>query len=199
MKKYNIIYADPAWSYKNYNYAKTKTGLKAKRGVVKEYNTMSIQEICELPVSEIADDNCMVFLWVTYPLLLDCMMVFKAWGFEYKTCGFVWVKTNKRTNPTQLSFLPQESFDSFWGMGNWTRSNTELCLIGIKGKPQRINADVHQIVYAPIDKHSKKPSEVRDKIVRLCGDLPRVELFARKATKGWDVWGNEVESSIVLE
>jgi len=83
-------------------------------------------------------------------------------------------------------------------MGRWTRSNAEICLLGVKGNPKRLNADVHSIIYAPIDKHSKKPKETRDRIIRLVGDLPKVELFARQATKGWDVFGNEVETSIVL-
>ena len=78
------------------------------------------------------------------------------------------------------------------GMGNWTRSNPELCLLAIKGKPKRISASVHSVIDTPIERHSKKPDIVRDKIVSLCGNLPRIELFARQKTEGWDVWGNEV-------
>lgn len=190
MKKYKIIYADPAWSYDD----------KAlnRGGALRHYNTMTIDEIKALPVADISDKDCALFMWATFPKLQEALDVIKAWGFEFKTCAFVWIKTNKRTNVTQLSFLPQESFDSFWGMGRWTRSNAEICLLGVKGKPKRMNADVHQIIYAPIDKHSKKPIETRDKIIRLCGDLQKVELFARKTAEGWDVWGNEVECSIKL-
>jgi len=97
-----------------------------------------------------------------------------------------------------LSFLPSDSFDSFWGMGRWTRSNAEICLLAVKGKPQRLNADVHSVIYAPIDKHSKKPKETRERIIRLIGDLPRVELFARQKSEGWDIWGNELENSLTL-
>jgi N6-adenosine-specific RNA methylase IME4 len=199
MDKYQIILADPAWSYKNYNYSETKDGNKAKRGVVKEYSTMSIEDIRALPVNEIADDNCVLFLWCVYALLPECISVMAAWGFEFKTCAFVWVKTNKNTNVNQLSFLPVESFDTFWGMGNWTRSNTELCLLGVKGNPKRINADVHQLIYAPIGKHSKKPKETRDRIVRLMGDLPRVELFARQKTEGWDCMGFDIDGKDLKE
>jgi N6-adenosine-specific RNA methylase IME4 len=186
-KKYNIIYADPAWSYddKSLN----------RGGALRHYQTMSIEEIKALPVSDIAADNCALFMWATFPKLSEGLETIKAWGFEYKTCAFVWVKTNKKTDVTQLSFLPQDNFDSFWGMGRWTRSNAEICLFAVRGKPQRVNADVHQIIYAPIDKHSKKPAETRDKIIRLCGDLPRVELFARQTATGWDVWGNEVSTT----
>lgn len=198
-KKYQIIYADPAWSYKNYNYAVTANGLKAKRGVVKEYSTMAVEDICTLPVSELADENATLFIWATFPLLQECFEVIRAWSFEYKTCAFVWVKINKRTNPNQASFFPVESFDSFWGMGNWTRSNAEVCLLATKGKPKRESAAVHQIIYAPIGRHSEKPNEVREKIVQLCGDLPKIELFAREKVLGWDSWGNEIEADIDLQ
>jgi len=189
-KKYNIIYADPAWSYDDPSLN--------RGGALRHYQTMTIEDIKNLPINDISALDSILFMWATFPKLQEGLDVIKAWGFEFKTCGFVWVKTNKRTNPEQLSFLPSESFDSFWGMGRWTRSNAEICLIGTKGKPQRQNADVHSVIYAPIDKHSKKPKETRDKIVRLCGDLPRVELFARQKAEGWDSWGNEVKNDVNL-
>ena len=108
------------------------------------------------------------------------MEVIDAWNFEYKACAFTWIKKNK-IKPTW-----------FMGMGSWTRANAELCLLATKGKPQRINAGVHSVVDTPIERHSKKPDCVRDRIVELCGDLPRIELFAREKTEGWDAWGNEV-------
>jgi len=83
-------------------------------------------------------------------------------------------------------------------MGNWTRSNTEDCLLAIRGKPIRISASVHQIIQSPIGRHSEKPMETKDRIVQLMGDLPRIELFARQKVEGWDCWGNEVESDIEL-
>ena len=172
-KKYNIIYADPAWSYKD----KASAG---KRGASYKYETQSQNWICNLPVQDIAADNCILFLWITMPKLNEVMEVIESWGFEYKTCGFTWVKKNKK----------KDSW--FWGMGRWTRANAELCLIATKGKPKRINAAVHSIIDTPIERHSKKPSVVRDKIVELVGDLPRIELFAREKVKGWDCWGNEV-------
>lgn len=190
MKKYSIIYADPAWSYddKSLN----------RGGAERHYRTMSTEDIMNLPVDQISSDNCILFMWATFPKLREALDVISAWGFEYKTLAFVWVKTNKRTNTSQLSFLPSESFDSFMGMGRWTRSNAEICLLGVKGSPKRVNAGVHSVIYAPIDSHSKKPKETRDRIISLVGDLPRVELFARQAPPGWDVWGNEVENSIEL-
>jgi N6-adenosine-specific RNA methylase IME4 len=147
---------------------------------------MSIDDIKNLPVKELADKKSVLFMWVTMPKLNECFDVIKEWGFEYKTVGFTWVKLNKN-KPTP-----------FMGMGRWTRANAELCLIAKKGKPSRISASVRSIIETPIERHSKKPNEVRDRIVELMGNLPRVELFAREKADGWDSWGNEIESDITL-
>ena len=181
MKKYQIIYADPPWNYKVYS----KKGLG--RSAESHYPTMSIEDICALPVGNLADKDCALFLWVTIPCLLEGLSVLKAWGFTYKTVGFVWVKQNRKADSL------------FWGMGYWTRSNVELCILATKGHPKRINAAVHQVIVSHIEEHSKKPQEARERIVSLMGDLPRIELFARQSTPGWDVWGNEVDSSISFQ
>jgi N6-adenosine-specific RNA methylase IME4 len=173
-KKYNIIYADPAWSYKVWS--KKGQGRSAEH----HYLTMNIDDIKNLPIKNITDENCILFMWVTFPLLKDSFDVIESWGFTYKTVGFTWVKKNKKTDSW------------FWGMGHWTRANAELCLIATKGKIKRQSAAVHQIIDTPIERHSKKPDIVRDKIVELVGDLPRIELFARETADGWDSWGNEV-------
>ena len=171
-KKYNIIYADPAWSYRD-------KALSGNRGAGCKYPVMNIDDIKNLPVKDIADDNCILFLWVTFPKLNECFDVIKTWGFEYKTVGFTWVK--KYRNGT-----------NFMGMGRWTRANAEICMIATKGKPKRINAGIRQIIESIPERHSKKPDIVREKIVELVGDLPRIELFAREKINGWDSWGNEV-------
>jgi N6-adenosine-specific RNA methylase IME4 len=190
LKKYSIVYADPPWSYDD--------KCLHRGGAERHYRTMTIEDIKALPVRDLTATDCILFMWATFPKLQEALDTMTAWGFEFKTCAFVWVKTNKRTSVEQVSFLPHESFDSFWGMGRWTRSNAEICLLAVKGKPQRMNADVHQIIYSPIDKHSKKPAETRERIIRLVGDLPRIELFARNVPEGWDVFGNEVKSDVVL-
>ena len=172
-KKYQIIYADPAWSYKD-------RALAGDRGACCKYPVMSIEDIKNLPVKSIADDDCALFLWVTMPKLNECFDVIKSWGFDYKTCAFTWVKQNKKSDSL------------FWGMGRWTRANAELCLIATKGKPKRVDAGVHSIILSHIEEHSKKPAETRDRIVNLLGDIPRIELFARQYADGWDCWGNEV-------
>ena len=156
------------------------------RSAENHYPTMTIQDICNLQVDKIADKNCVLFMWMTFPTLVEGLKVLEAWGFNYKTVAFVWIKQNKKT-PTL-----------FWGLGFWTRANAEICILAVKGKPKRISAKVHQVIISPIEEHSKKPNETRKRIVELLGDLPRIELFARQKTKGWDVWGNEVESDISM-
>ena len=180
MKKYSIIYADPPWSYRD-------KALAGNRGAVCKYPVMCGKDLEKLPIREISDNNCVLFLWVTMPKLNEVFDLIKAWGFEYKTCAFTWVKRNKKNYNTW-----------FFGMGSWTRANAELCLLSTRGNPKRINAKVLSIIDTPIEEHSKKPDITRDLIVKLLGDLPRIELFARKKTDGWDAWGNEVESDITL-
>ncbi len=180
-KKYNVIYADPPWKY--HVWSKKGNGRSAES----HYPTMGIDDLCKLPVQRIAADDCALFMWVTFPLLYESIKLIKAWGFEYKTVAFVWVKLNKKADSL------------FWGMGYWTRANAELCILATKGHPKRNSAGVHQIILSHIEEHSKKPQQARDRIVQLMGDVPRIELFARQTDPGWDVWGNEVECSISLE
>ena len=168
-KKYNIVYADPPWQY-------WESGNKNQS---LHYTTMTVDEICNLPVKDITADDCILFLWVTYPILKEAFKVIESWGFEYSTAGFVWVKRNKVAD------------SPFIGCGAWTRANSELCLIATKGKIQRLDASVSQIIESPIEEHSKKPDITRDLIEKLVGKLPRVELFCRHPADGWDVWGNE--------
>lgn len=195
-KKYQIIYADPPWSYYVWSEDKKQAQGCAKR----HYQTMTIEDICALPIKEIADKDCKLFLWATPPCLPEALKVIISWGFVYKTIAFAWVKTNKRQVMEQSAFLPIDTIDRFYGIGYWTASNIELCLGALKdgGQLNRQSSAISQIVLAPRREHSRKPDEVRERIVELCGDLPRIELFARQKVEGWDCWGNEVESDIAL-
>lgn len=114
---------------------------------------MSIEDIRRLPVKELAADDCILFMWVTFPTLQEAFSVIEAWGFTYKTVAFAWVKQNRKTSSL------------FWGMGHWTRANVELCLLATKGTPKRQSASVHQVVISPVEEHSKKPDIVREKII----------------------------------
>ena len=133
----------------------------------------------QLPVQDITADNAICFMWMTFPMIREGISVMEAWGFTPKTVGFTWGKLYSNGKP-------------FMGMGCWTRSNSEVCYIGIKGRPKRVSAAVRSLVLTVPERHSKKPDIVRDKIVELCGDLPKIELFARERHAGWDAWGNEV-------
>jgi N6-adenosine-specific RNA methylase IME4 len=171
-KKYNIIYADPPWSYER----------QVGKGIASEiYPTMTIAEMVDIPVKDIAADNAVLFLWVTFPKLTECFPVIQGWGFNYRTCAFNWIKQNPKS-------------DSFFvGLGSWTRSCSEICLLATKGHPRRVSKSVRQLCIAHRMQHSKKPDEIRDRIVELCGDLPRIELFAREKSDGWDCLGNEID------
>ena len=177
-QKFNIVYADPPWRYNN----------NGGQGVAENhYPTMSIDEICALPVSDLTEKDCALFLWATFPMLPEALQVISAWGFQFKTVAFVWLKQNRVAKTW------------FFGMGYWTRSNAEICLFATRGKPKRQSKSIHQFIISPKEQHSKKPDEARQRIVELMGDIPRVELFARDYAAGWDVWGNEIDSSITLK
>ena len=174
MKKYQIIYADPPWDSRKGQW----TGYA-------HYPTMKIGNICALPVYEIADKDCVLFLWTIGCHLGNAMKVIKSWGFSYKTLAFNWVKVYKNGNV-------------YSGLGHWVKQGSEVCLLATKGNPRRVNKGVLQVFIAPITEHSEKPAEIRNRIVTLMGDLSRIELFARQKVEGWDCWGNEVESDIEL-
>lgn len=142
---------------------------------------MKFDDIRMLPVEKIADKDSILFLWVTFPMLIEGLSVMKNWGFRYRTCAFVWVKRNKKSD------------GYFTGMGFWTRANAEICLLGTRGHPKRISKAVKQICDERIMQHSKKPDVIRERIVELMGDIPRIEMFARNITEGWDVLGDEID------
>jgi N6-adenosine-specific RNA methylase IME4 len=169
---YAVIYADPPWRYRN-------DGHKLEGLASSHYRTMSNKEAAGLPVRDIAARNALLFLWATYPKLPDALEVMAAWGFAYKTVAFTWVKMRRHCVP-------------HFGLGYWTRANPEICLLGTRGHPKRVRKDVPNLTMARLRGHSQKPDEVRDKIVQLVGDVPRVELFARERAPGWDAWGEEL-------
>ena len=187
MSNYQIIYADPPWSYNARHSKKTKFG----GGAMGHYPTMSIDEIKSLPIEDLASNNCVLFIWVTFPKLQAGLDVIAAWGFTYKTLGFSWHKQNRDGS-------------LFFGVGSYAKSNCEVCLMATRGKvgikadplhPDKIVVNsnyVSSAINAERERHSKKPIEIRDRIVKLFGDLPRIELFARERAAGWDAWGNEV-------
>ena len=171
-KKYNVIYADPPWRYND----RTCIGTCEK-----QYETMKLEDIKNLPIKELCEKDCVLFLWTTYPKLKEALELIESWGFKYKSIAFQWIKLNKSGN------------GEFFGLGRWKRRHTEPCLLATKGKPSRKNNTVSQLIKYPLGKHSAKPPITRDKIKELMGeDANCLELFARNNIEGWDCWGNEV-------
>ena len=186
MGKYNLILADPPWQYQNYAAKPGETHDRA-RGAQKHYPTMMLEDIAELPIRQLASENCVLFMWAVWPLLPDAFSLIESWGFTYKTLGFEWVKWNKG------------GIGVFVGMGNYSRSNSEPCLLAFNGDPVPVSDhSVSAITFSPVEEHSKKPQVVYDKIERLYPHGKRIELFARGRRDRWDAWGNEVENDIIF-
>ena len=181
-KKYQIIYADPPWEYNDKRDNPTKNNPTGAGGATKHYNCMNLDEIKALPIDKIADTNSYLFMWCTCPKLDWGIEVIKSWGFKFVTMPFVWIKTrNEYRDKPRLD-----------GIGFYTPNNAEFVLLGRKGKYWRASTKVKQVLLYPKLKHSEKPLEIRKRIEQLCGNVPRIELFARQRIKGWDYWGNEV-------
>lgn len=185
-KKYKIIYADPPWHYGSKSAVNNSTGSDHKP-LSDHYSTMGLEQLKALPISEMTDKDAACFMWVTDSHLDEAIEIFKAWGFKYKTVAFNWVKTTSKGNYCK-------------NVAPWTMKSSEICLLGTKGamtKYKQVN-NIEALVFAERTKHSKKPEEVRRRIELLFGDIPRLELFARKESKGWDVFGNEAPNSISI-
>jgi N6-adenosine-specific RNA methylase IME4 len=207
-KKYQVIYADPPWDYGKGSFVLVKGKTEGKGGhwegkrgnwrdktsekgkhdeKEKLYPTMSIEEMKCLPIKESTDKDAVLFMWTTDNHLPHALEVIKAWGFSYSTIGFVWEKQTCKGNPVNM-------------LAPWTLKSCELCILATKGSPMKLRKDktIRQLVKAERIRHSQKPQEVADRIVRMFPDCTRIELFARDAKPGWDVWGNEINNTIEL-
>ena len=154
------------------------------------YDGLTMEELCQLKVGELADENCALFIWTVTPKLDQLFPILKAWNFRFINKAFSWIKVDKNNNPRLLP-------------GYYTGSNTEDCYLAIRGKMKPIDKGVRQVVISRLEKHSKKPNEIRERIVKLFGDLPRLEIFSRQCEKydkdGWVNVGNEVDGLHVRE
>ena len=177
--KHKIIYADPPWWYNNRRMSGKRTRFGG--GACAHYKLMRDKEIVGMGefVQSIADENCALFLWTTCPRLDVGLRVIEAWGFRYCTVAFHWVKTRPNGLP-------------IFGPGYYTSSNAELCLLGVKGSMPPENKMVPSLVMYPRSQHSEKPAVVRERIEKMYGDVPRIELFARHRVAGWEAWGDQV-------
>jgi N6-adenosine-specific RNA methylase IME4 len=185
---YGAILVDPPWRFRSWD---NRTALARAHSTgtnvsaATHYNTMPIEDICALPVGDLALPDCSLFIWITWPNLEDGLRVISAWGFTYKTAAFVWTKAHAK----QLELF-RDDMDDLMGLGYWTRANTEPCLLATRGRPTRLNRDVRQAIIEPRREHSRKPACVHGRIERLVAG-PYLELFARAPRAGWDVFGNE--------
>ena len=181
IKKFDIIYCDCPWQFSN-----KKTGGSMKSGAEAQYSVMTLQDLKDMPIQNLSAENCTLIFWWVGAMPKEAIEVVEAWDFTIKNQnGFVWNKLTVKGNP-------------HFGMGFRTRSGSESAIIATRGKPKVYSHSVRAVQTLPIEKHSKKPDKFRDLIVELCGDLPRLELFARNRTKGWSVFGNQVACSIDL-
>ena len=174
---FRTICADPPWRFRTWsetNQAKSPS---------KHYDLMTLDEIKELPVASLAAEDAVLLLWAVNPMVPHALEVMAAWGFTYKTIGFVWAKTTSRTD---MSWAPKYHM----GLGYWTRANVEIVLLGVRGKPKRTGKGVRQLIVAPNREHSRKPDEFYERAERLC-DGPYLELFSRQSRPGWSAFGNE--------
>lgn len=178
-KRYQTIYADPPWRFAN------RTGKVApEHKRLNRYSTMELAEIKALPVSDVTADKAHLYLWVPNALLPDGLEVMKAWGFEYKT-NLIWEKVRKDGMPDGR------------GVGFYFRNVTEILLFGIKGKNNRtLERGRSQVNLLRTEKreHSRKPDEFVE-LIDSCSSGPRLEMFARGAREGWDMWGNQAVES----
>lgn len=184
-KKYQIIYSDPPWYFSGGVYQDSG---RPVRKASDKYPLVKTDKLLTLLVSGIAAEDCLLFMWSTDRHIPDALKLMEAWGFRYCTVAFYWVK--KYASGANCS-----------NVGCWTMKGVEQCLLGLRGKPMKFkkSRNVRQLVEAERTAHSKKPEEVRNRIVELCGDLPRVELFAREQVPGWDALGNEIDGMDIRE
>lgn len=181
-KKYELILADPPWVFNDKN-----SGGSYKSGSANHYDVMGAKSLCDLPIKHITADNCLLALWWVGSQPVEALRIVNSWGFSLKTMtGFTWWKQTK------------SGTDAF-GMGHLTRQSTENCLFALKGKNKRVNASVRNFIGSERLKHSEKPAEARDRLVQLLGDVPRVELFAREKSPGWDTVGLDLDGTDIKQ
>ena len=180
---YGAILADPPWHFQVWAGERRNGAGNRSNAKAPDYETMREPELAALPISDLAANDCVLFLWTCWPVVEQSFRLIKTWGFTYKTCAFSWMKADRYR-------LFADDRTPFMGLGYWTRANTEPCLLATRGKPKRLNADVLQGIIAPKREHSRKPDGIHERIERLVAG-PYCELFARQSRPGWDVWGNE--------
>lgn len=202
--KFGVILADPPWRFATFSAkgrgrcpdgplsAKAARNLQRQNKPERHYATMSLQDIAALPVADYAAKDCVLLMWAVDPMIPEALRLGEAWGFKFKTIGFVWAKERRVTSKRGAAFDEPDHKRFPMGTGYWTRANPELCLLFTRGKPKRVSAAVRKLLVAPRREHSRKPDEQYERIEALVGG-PYLELFARTTRPGWTSWGNETD------
>lgn len=182
MKQYDVILADAPWNHTAFSDG-NPLNING-RGRSRHYPRMTVEELCQMKIP--SRKNSALFMWAIWPEMPGALRVIEAWGFEYKTVAWVWIKAN----PTGYGF--------FTGLGAYTRANSEPCLLAIKGSMPVKAHDIQSLIYSAVMEHSRKPDDQYRKIEALYPNMDYLELFARRERPGWDVFGNQVANSITL-
>lgn len=206
--KYNILLLDPPWKYNNRANHKTRF----RGGACGHYPLMTMQEIASLPLGTMAAKDCALMMWCTFPYLDEQIKLFAHWGFRFRTMFLTWIKLNPRgydIPQDDPNYKPTKEYirysgdglyhSPFFGVGYYSKSNPEVCLLGMRGQLPTISDAVSSVIMAPRREHSRKPTEQYAKIESVFGDVPRAELFARAGQPGWDVAGNGIDGADIRE
>jgi N6-adenosine-specific RNA methylase IME4 len=187
--KFGAILADPPWQFQAWAGARLNGDRRPvhTQATKPHYQTMTMADIEAMSVAELAADDCVLFLWICWPVLQHSLRVIESWGFTYKTCGFCWVKANAK----QVDMF-RDDIEPRMNLGYWTRSNSEVCLLATKGKPKRRDGGVRQAIIEPQREHSRKPDGIHERIEHLVAG-PYLELFARQQRPNWTTWGNQTD------
>ena len=180
---YSVVMCDPPWKFRTWsetNQAKSPS---------RHYSLMEAEDIRAIPVRDMVADDAALFLWVVQSNLPEALALINAWDFTFKTVAFAWVKIKGKQD--RLFYTGE---DVRMGLGYHTRAGFEQCWLATRGDGyERLVKDEPQVLFSPLREHSRKPDEIADAIVRLCGDVPRLDMFTRTRRSGWDAYGNEVD------
>ncbi len=194
--RYGAILIDPPWQFKTWNSHLWRSAADAGRAPESHYPTLNRDALESLDMQSLMTPDCAMFMWATWPTLPDALELGRAWGLEYKTCAFNWVKTTEKTQGKFVHLADEANWHM--GMGYWTRANTEPCLLFTQGNPKRKSKGVRQLIVAAIQRHSQKPDAIYGQIEALV-DGPYLEVFARQRYPSWDSIGNEIDGRDIRE
>lgn len=190
------VEADVPWKYENWTNPETDEEKRASRAAERHYDTMTLDQIAAMPVKDIVAPDAHLWFWVPSPFLVigAHIPIMKSWGFRPSSSGLFWIKLLRGMEAAQYQLMTLDELMKLivvnTGLGKTTRKNVEICILGRRGNPKRLENDVHEVIISPRRQHSRKPEEAYERIERYCPG-PRLQIFGRQGRAGWTVWGNE--------